>query len=490
MKEAQKATLMESIEAEKKCLGIESKKGVKKQPKSGSILKTVSHGIDRLSLEQFAFCHETGSYYLRVRDEFEKREESQFKRDVLFMAMGRDFKAEDKVQSQDLGAEIERFLHDIRMNRCVDMAGHCSGYKIGIQTVNRKRFLNVREVILSEPIKGDCSHIQFYFESLLGLDQSQLFYGWLQVFLKGFYGGEKRHGQIMVLAGEVGCGKSMGLKILKWITGDAYYQPYRIAIAPANDGRFNRELCESTLLVIDDEISAGSETVRVRFESWLKSTNYGGGVILEKKGVDGFPVLPYFRTVIATNLEADKLGGLPKMGDDISDKFLLFKCNQVEFPHDGGNEGRQSYDEALKSQVPAFVDFILNQHTVKSSDLDFRFGVRAFLHPEVLELIEGTSAEMDLMEYIDKVLFEGNPPSVGIFNSSTKDVYWTGTAGELCGHMRVTLGDRLVDQFARSDRRMGRLLSNISNMSGFKNRVTQDRRNIARKWIIFKGNIS
>lgn len=489
MMEAKEKQLMDSIRAERKSLGIESKKGIKSQEKK-SLSKNEIQGIDCLSMESFAFCHETGSYYLRVRDEFEKREESQFKRDVLFMAMGRDFKAQDREQNQDLMAEIERFLHDIRMNRCVDMAGHCSGYKIGIQTVNRKRFLNVREVILAEPKRGDCSHIQFYFESLLGMDQVQLFYGWLQVFLKGFYGGEQRHGQIMVLAGEVGCGKSMGLKILKWITGEAYYQPYRIAIAPANDGRFNRELCESTLLVIDDEISAGSEAVRVRFESWLKSTNYGGGVILEKKGVDGFPVLPYFRTVIATNLEADKLGGLPKMGDDISDKFLLFKCNQVKFPHNGGDEERKFYDEALKSQVPAFVDFILNHHTVKETDIDFRFGVRAFLHPEVLELIEGTSAEMDLMEYIDKVLFEGNPPSVGMFNVRTEDEYWTGTAGELCGHMRATLGDRLVDQFARSDRRMGRLLSNISNMSGFKNRVIQDRKMDARKWIIFKGKIS
>jgi hypothetical protein len=75
---------------------------------------------------------------------------------------------------------------------------------------------------------------------------------------------------------------------------------------------------------------------------------------------------------------------------------------------------------ALKGQIPAMLDWLLNIWQPAPAMLSERYGCAPWIHPEIRERLDATAPEIRLLTLIDAVLFSDPLP-----------LTWTGTAEEL-----------------------------------------------------------
>lgn len=295
----------------------------------------------------------------------------------------------------------------------VAYAGPLAGHKIGLLCLQSgQHVLVTSEAKPIQPAKGKMPRLEAYFDQLFG---EQLLYAllWLKVALEALHKGTFRPGQILVLAGPSGCGKSLFQKLVTVLFGGRQGKPYRYMTGGT---QFNFELCGAEHLTIEDESAKMDIRSRREFGASIKDFTVNEFTSIHAKGKDATLTLPLFkRCTLSVNDEPENLMILPPLDPSLADKITILKCSRAKF----WTDDRDKIWSALTAELPALV-YYLRQMRIPKDLQDPRFGVVAYQHPEILEMLTAISPETRMLDFIDAILF-----------AKDDDAPWQGTAAEL-----------------------------------------------------------
>ena len=184
---------------------------------------------------------------------------------------------------------------------------------------------------------------------------------------------------------------------------------------------------------------------------------------------------PFWRNTITLNDEPENLLILPPIDDSIEDKIILLRAKKARLPADIGTaQGRRNYWAKLMSELPAFLDLLVN-YKIPAALHSGRFGVKHFQHPALMAALSELSPEERLLALIDTAMEETE--HVG---------KWCGTATDLERMLAETKvafeARRLLDWNNATGTYLGRLAKKHPN------RVHAQRTNNTRQWTIYPAN--
>lgn len=349
--------------------------------------------------------------------------------------------------------EVDLEIIDIKMERIVDYAGVVAGWKRGLHVINGSRVLVTSEMDLVLPKRaaddaparpdGSCrgwptlgGQFQRWLSSVGwgqtrdgawvhvppgekppaawraeddGYDQRPYLFAWLARWYGAALEGRVVLGHSMVLAGDTGCGKTFAVQVIKRIFGNRSAQPYKFLIG----GQFNADLIGASVLTIDDEASKTDMKSRKDLGARVKQFVAVPEIRIEGKGDNAVLLSLLNRLIFCVNLTPDNLSVLPPPSEDIVDadgksgKMMLckFYAHGWEGPFKTVAE-QAAFWATIMRELPHFLWWLLNEFQLPPELYDDRFGVRPWMHPEILESLEELSPWQRILGLVDKELFK------------------------------------------------------------------------------------
>ena len=346
----------------------------------------------------------------------------------------------------EVDAELLRIIEENH----VIYAGPLAGKPAGLLAEN-PRVLVTSDPKFIRPEPGDWSDLENFFSMLLG-DQDVWLYGWLHIAYEALYNGVVRPGQILAIAGEPGCGKSLAQVLISELFGRSC-KPFRYM---SGGSSFNGDLFMAEHLCIGDEAAGTDIRTRRHFGKELKQVASEPSHSCHKKGCDAFNLSPFWRCTITLNDDGENLLVLPPMDTSMMDKTILLKA--IKATDESMKDGfKTQLKQRLVAQLPAFAAWLL-EIEVPSELADDRYGIKSWQHPELMAMLGEHSPEERLWELIVEVLLSGKEKRVEMTAAAIEEALMAGhrSAGKVftfataCG---VYLG-RLE---AKKDGRVGRV---------------------------------
>jgi hypothetical protein len=122
---------------------------------------------------------------------------------------------------------------------------------------------------------------------------------------------------------------------------------------------------------------------------------------VEAKYRDALTLRPFWRLSISLNDEPENLMVLPPLDEHIMDKMIILKCRKRQMPMPTAMpEEREAFWRRLMEELPAYLDW-LSELEIPAHLVSQRFGVQAFLHPEIKGELLAFEPPMVLLELID-----------------------------------------------------------------------------------------
>jgi hypothetical protein len=304
---------------------------------------------------------------------------------------------------------IEKTILENDIARYGPLCGRDSGFYIE----NGIRHLVTENRRLIEPQKGEWPIIDQFIGGLLlsqedaatGHAQMHALFGWLQSSIQALRAGRYQQQQALAIAGPKDCGKSFiqHALITPCLAGRASNaERYFIR---GND--FNGELFNAEHLTLDDCAASTAIRDRLAFGARLKGATVGASVgALHAKGKDAIAIRPWWRISITCNDDPEALCVLPPFNSDIEDKIILLRASRFDMPMPTETQDeRDALAEAIRSEVPAFIFWLLNEYQIPSAYRDRRrYGIATFHHPDLLQALDGLAPESELLDLIDSTL--------------------------------------------------------------------------------------
>lgn len=291
-------------------------------------------------------------------------------------------------------SETDRIENDIKLNRFVRSAMPFVHFPTGIIVHKGEQYLNYSTVKALQPAppmtegKMQLSDGRKYFPFLMDFfsnffepptpkdDRLQLeyFYAWLKHFYTNALAETPRQGQIVVIAGPPGRGKTFLTRgiVANMVGGCEDAANFLV------DGQvWTDTVCESPIMAIDDSLAAADPKAQLRFTALIKkivantAITYNGK--FKKQGL-----LPWYgRVMITSNLDPESLKILPNMEISVLDKISLFKAANSKTKLPGEMEQRKLVAAELPYFCRWLLDWTVPDHLVSE---DPRFGVNPYHH--------------------------------------------------------------------------------------------------------------
>ena len=309
----------------------------------------------------------------------------------------------------------------------------------------------------------------FVKELLAEHGQWELFCTWLALALRSLRNGDFRPGQVVVLAGPAGCGKSLLQALITEILGGRSASPFRYMMELT---QFNKDLCGAEHWQIEDPATTTDIRTRRAFGAKLKEATVNRDFSIHAKGKDAL-TLPLFRRVtISVNDEPENLAVVPPLDPSIEDKVFLFHCAKAEkcfvpFRDKTGEIDRAGTWKAASGEVAAVRAWLLATFkSVPNPMRDDRFGIRAWHHPALRAELVSLAPETRFLQLVDDALFSGDddgPDSDFVGKSSElekqlrksevafeveKVLRYVGACGSYLGKLSKSHGERISKRIA------------------------------------------
>jgi len=319
-----------------------------------------------------------------------------------------------------LGSELDYALDHVQQRQFVDYCAALAGYNAGHYIIGGKRILVTSSPTLIPRQKGEFPLIKGIVEKMF---ESQLpyFYAWLHLSLQMFYLGKTSSvGQAVALAGKKNSGKSLLQGLLTKMFGGRSACPFKAMTDRTN---FNSELFGAEHLAIEDAAESVDIRARKHAGSYIKKIVANKTHACERKHADAITLTPRWRMTISLNDDPELLQVLPPLRGDIEDKLMLFKVAKHPMPMPTSTNAEVAlFHQALDSELPAFIDFILDWQIPSNLVCD-RLGVIPYHHPDLVAALKQTTPEEILVELIDEEFYTWPKPKSGDWFGRARDLY-------------------------------------------------------------------
>ena len=327
-------------------------------------------------------------------------------------------------------SEADRCLLDIQTRQNVVYAGPISGHQAGPLNVNDSLILVTKSPKPVQPVAGEWPVLQELLHNMFGDEQLPYFYGWMKSAMDSFLNQRLSQAQALAIAGPPNAGKTLLVSLMKRMFGGSTANPYPFMTGATT---FNSELFKSELLVVDDQAESIDMRARRKFAASIKEFTVTQDLQCHGKNREALSLAPIWRIVILLNDDPERLQVLPPFDQDVADKIMLLKATRMPMPMPTDSpEAKALFMSTLKGELPAFVHF-LSQYQVSAEDVESRYGIKTYHHPELLQSLDEASPETRLMELVDLVLFpkrtgwepiclNGEPPQPAPFVGSASEL--------------------------------------------------------------------
>lgn len=312
---------------------------------------------------------------------------------------------------------LEQELLRIVKEQSVHFAGALGGYGPGRYDIFTTRVLITTGPKFLTPTAGQWPFFKSFLSQLLG-DQARYFCAWVKWAQDSLRRGVPwSTGQMLAVAGEMGCGKSFLQTLITPMLGGRVSKPYKYLTASTD---FNADVFEAEHALIGDEVPKTDAQSRRNLGSALKNLVANKEQHIHPKGKQPITLTPFVRVSMSLNDNADSLMALPPLDSDVADKIILLKANPVKFPFPSKRfPESQDYYRQLVAELPAFMHS-LRRWKIPESIRCQRYGVKSYHDPSLLEKVDELAPESKLWDMIQRQVF-GNG-----FNDE-----WFGRASEL-----------------------------------------------------------
>jgi hypothetical protein len=361
---------------------------------------------------------------------------------------------------------VEAMMFRIRREHGIVAATQMGGYPQGIIEDGLDRMLSTHPFHLMKPHARRWAVLRRLLTNLLGSDPKQLiaFHAWIKVaygdLLEVQNKASKRRcrpGQAGVFAGPVNSGKSLLTEVLAKIFGDQVGHPYSFMTGAT---QFNDDTAKAYLQVMDDEASTKNPAARARFGSMIKQFTVVNRHRIAKKYQSPTEMSLRNRLIICLNDDAESLGVLPPMTRSIMDKIMLFRVEKCEMPMPTETrEQQEALMNTLENELPGYLHYLLEEFEIPEEMRESRFGVAAYHHPTLKEMLAENDTPHQVLELIDAAFETG---ALGLKISAAIPGSWVGLARELRAILRDEHGHAEVATLLPFKESLGITLSKLA----------------------------
>jgi energy-coupling factor transporter ATP-binding protein EcfA2 len=323
--------------------------------------------------------------------------------------------------------EIDVAVREIQMNRSVNGVGQLCGRQPGIVTENGFKYLVTRgpEIIkASEPVDTqEASPVFEFLNAVFGRGtnpefdyQLLIFMAWLQRARRALREPDKHlEGQMLVLVGPAGCGKTYLQTLITKLLGGRSCDP---SLWVQDKTPFNGDLWQNEHLCMSDANLDPSGKGKVAMRDKIKEIVANSTYPYHQKGKEQLSLRPIWRLSLSANDDVVSANVLPVLEKSTSDKIIYFKCYSSDgyFPEE---EDRETHQRAIINALPAFLHLVEN-YELPEEHKSTRWGVTAWHHPDCVGLLENCRPEMELEEILEKCLMDSEKDN---WNISVTNLY-------------------------------------------------------------------
>lgn len=327
-----------------------------------------------------------------------------------------------KAREDERLSEAKRVFLYTRKNRWLDeVFPGLAGYPSGVHTLQSgERVLVKTQPRLVEPVAGSWDTIRAVIEGLLdtgkeGVDQVDYFYSWCKIAylaLRDGSPGRRRPGHALIIASPGGSGKSfLQNHIITPVLGGREADPQKFLFGKDD---FNGDVCVAEHLCLSEVPSSQKTVDRIALAETIKQIVANPLQRMRLMRTEPWPIHPFWRLTMMLNDEPDKLRSLPTITPDYGDKVLIFHGKFAPMPMPTNtDEDRRAFAETVASELPAFVEWLINTWEIPAELLVYpdgrdatRFGFREYHHPVVRDGLFDETPAAELMMLIDTAEFE------------------------------------------------------------------------------------
>ncbi len=400
-------------------LALNALKAELRKEKNAKAGKTASTGSGDKKLPELYYFE--GKYYRQnAQKVFTAIPGRDAERELKFHGFGHN-----KVHNE--ASEIDVALRTIQLENCVQGAGPLCGRMPGLVAENGFKYLVTRGPDIVPANGTGHSHEARPMFELLGAvfgeevnpyyeTQLLTFMAWLQrarLALK--HPDQHLPGQMLVLVGPAGCGKSYLQVLITQMLGRRDSDP---SLWLQGKTAFNGDLWTAEHLVMSDSnleaTGKGKEAMRDKIKEIVANPSYP----CHYKGEEQLTLRPIWRLTLSANDDVTSANILPALENSTKDKLIYFKCYTKEgyFPD---SHNREEHHEAILSAIPAFLHFV-EQAEIPADMENNRWGVSAWHHPGCIELLQSYNPEQELEEILEKWLED---KSIGSVRKRPRELY-------------------------------------------------------------------
>lgn len=324
-------------------------------------------------------------------------------------------------------SDQDRAIYAIQMTRSVDAVAPLIYRPQGIVSYNGKRTLNISRVRLLQPAEGQPAWGEgfpwlaaFLAEIFAEHDQLLRWNAWVAHFYQSAFNEQPTQGLACFLAGSRAVGKSfLGRAVLGQLMG-GWRDAGKFVMG---EDQFNSSLMDCPIWSIDDAVLGTHFRARQTFSLNLKNLVANREIRSRAMYREGTDIVWGGRVYVTLNCDAESAKLLPDLEASNEDKVVIFRASDRE------TNQTMPTDAEVLAELPHYAAW-LRGFKCPDAIRDARFGVKAWHHPKMLELIEDqsqSSGALDILETWRKRHFENTSPS--------EYPYWCGSPADLMGTM-------------------------------------------------------
>lgn len=373
-------------------------------------------------------------------------------------------------------SEVDKAMMNVQSDQNVAYVGSLAGYDAGIQLMASNRVLVTDSPKFIKPAEGTWPTLTSLFEGMFvdgEIDQRPYFYGWIKNALQSFEQRRWKASQLLALAGPVGSGKSLTQNLITAMFGGRAAKPYQFMMGHTT---FNAHMFTAEHLMLEDEAESVDIRSRRHFAANIKTILTNWEQNCHGKNKDAVILKPLWRMTLSLNDDPERLQVLPPLDSDVREKIIALKVARCDMPMPTSTpEQEEAFWARMMSELPAFLHYVKG-YAIPTDLVDTRYGIKAYHHPEIVEKLEQTSPELQLMELIDKALFG---------NRFVPEA-WEGTSADL--EERLQRGDYepQVKRLLRHQNTCGTYLGRLKecDQTDIEGRITSHKHNGHMRWTI------
>lgn len=204
--------------------------------------------------------------------------------------------------------------------------------------------------------------------------QLDYFLSWLSYFYTNARNHIRKQGQALFIAGNQGSGKTFTSRCIigPLMGGREDASSYLSSKTPFNGG-----LADSGVWYVDDATPLSEARQRSAYAANIKRLVSNPEIRAEEKFRKAVTIPWCGRLVVTLNLDPECISLLPDADEANADKVMFLKTTDKKLD-------RPKFEEIVASQLPAFAAYLLKYEIPEHCRGGVRFGVKTYLHPEML----------------------------------------------------------------------------------------------------------